>query len=308
MQTIIGSSGEIGKRLAKSLTQFTDKIRLVSRNPVKINEGDEVFKADVLNFNEISEAVKGSDTAYLLVGIQYKAKIWEQDWHKIMDNVLNACKSQAAKLVFLDNVYMYGKVDGWMTEETPYNPCSRKGEVRAKVADRLMQEARQGNIKAMIARSADFYGPQAYNTFLHPMVFSKLKNGKKANWFGNAKVKHSFTYTPDIGKALAVLGSTEEAYNQIWHLPTDRNALTGEEIIKITAGHFNTKPNYSVYSKSMMKFAGLFNSLAKESVEMMYQYEYEYLFDSTKFENRFFKPTLYKDGLKEITDSYKKNT
>ncbi len=224
---------------------------------------------------------------------------------KIIDNVINSCSKNKTKLVFLDNVYMYGLVNGWMTEETPYNPCSRKGEVRAKVAEKLMQEVKQGNLKALIARSADFYGPQAENTFLHPLVFRKLKNGKKATWFGNAKVKHSFTYTPDLSRALALLGNTEDAYNQIWHLPTDRNALTGEEIIKITAKYFGIEPEYSVISKPAMRLAGIFNSAAGESVEMMYQYENEYLFDSTKFENRFFKSVSYSDGLKEITDSYK---
>ncbi|MBN1632669.1 MAG: NAD-dependent epimerase/dehydratase family protein [Ignavibacteria bacterium] len=300
MQTIIGSTGEIGKRLAKLLHNDNEKIRLVSRNPFKINDSDELYKANVLNRQEISEAIKGSDTAYLLVGIQYKASVWEKEWLQIINNVITACKTHNTKLVFLDNVYMYGKVDERMNEETPYKPLSRKGKVRAEVADILMKEVGKGNIKAIIARSADFYGPRSLNTFIHPMVFTKLKNGKKANWIGNAKVKHSFTYTPDIAKALSVLGNSEEACNQIWHLPTDGNALTGEEIIKITAEYFNTVPKYSVISKTMMRIAGLFSSVARESVEMMYQCEHDYLFDSTKFENKFFKPTLYREGLKDI--------
>ena len=305
LQTIIGSTGEIGKRLVKELQNYSDKIRLVSRNPLKINDTDELFRADVLNEKEISDALKDTDVAYLLVGIRYKASVWEKEWLKIIDNVINSCSKNKTKLVFLDNVYMYGLVNGWMTEETPYNPCSRKGEVRAKVAEKLMQEVKQGNLKALIARSADFYGPQAENTFLHPLVFRKLKNGKKATWFGNAKVKHSFTFTPDIAKALAVLGNSDNAFNQIWHLPTHRDALTGDDIINITAEYLNVEPEYSVISKPAMRLAGIFNSAAGESVEMMYQYENEYLFDSTKFENRFFKSVSYSDGLKEITDSYK---
>lgn len=298
MQTIIGSTGEIGKQLARILHSDNEKIRLISRNPFKINGSDELHRANVLNRQEISEAIKGSDTAYLLVGIQYKASVWEKEWIQIIDNVISACKTNNTKLVFLDNVYMYGKVDGWMTEETPYNPVSRKGKVRAEVADRLMKEAGNGNIKAIIARSADFYGSRSLNTFVHPMVFTKLKNEKEANWIGNAKVKHSFTFTPDIAKALSVLGNSDEAYNQIWHLPTDRNTLTGEEFIKIAAEYFKTEPKYSVISKTMMRFAGLFSSVARESAEMMYQYEHDYLFDSTKFENKFFNPTSYNEGLK----------
>jgi len=305
MQTIIGSSGEIGRKLASELTIFTDKIRLFSRNPVKINKSDEIFKGNVLNENDVNNAVAGAETAYLLVGIRYKTSIWQKEWIKIIQNVINACKLNNTKLVFLDNVYMYGMSEGKMTEDTPYNPCSKKGEVRAKVAGILMNEIKSGSINALIARSADFYGPGAKNTFLFPMVFEKLKSGKKANWPGSAKVKHSFTFTPDIAKALSLLGNTPDAYNQIWHLPTDGNPLTGEEFISIIAEMLNLKPEYSVITKRMMKLAGLFNFLIKESVEMMYQYEKEYLFDSTKFENKFFKPTEYRKGIKEIAELLK---
>lgn len=43
MQTILGAGGAIGIDLAKELLAYTDKIRLVSRNPVKVNAGDELF-------------------------------------------------------------------------------------------------------------------------------------------------------------------------------------------------------------------------------------------------------------------------
>jgi nucleoside-diphosphate-sugar epimerase len=196
---------------------------------------------------------------------------------------------------------MYGRVEGWMTEETPYNPCSKKGEIRAGIATRLMDEVKAGNLKALIARSADFYGPLAYNTFLYPMVFEKLKAGKSASWLSNDSVRHSFTLTPDAGKATAMLGNTAEAFNQVWHLPTDHNPLTGKEFIKKIAIEFGVDPKSSVMKTWMMKLGGLFNKIAAESVEMAYQYEREYLFDSTKFEKKFFPATSYHDGIRECT-------
>jgi nucleoside-diphosphate-sugar epimerase len=124
MQTILGSSGVIGTEVAKALHKsFTKDIRLVSRDPKKVNPTDELFKADLMVRDQVMEAVKGSEIVYLLVGIQYSAKIWAVQWPVIMQNVIDACKEHKAKLVFFDNVYSYGKVEGWMTEETPYHHC-----------------------------------------------------------------------------------------------------------------------------------------------------------------------------------------
>jgi len=297
VQTILGSGGGIGNETAKNLLRFTDKIRLVSRNPKQVNKTDEIYSADLTNNEEVIKAVHGSDVVYLTVGLQYKLSIWQAQWHQIMSNVIEACKKNNSKLVFFDNVYSYGLVKGKMTEATQYNPSSKKGELRAKIAEQLMAEVKAGSLNAMIVRSADFYGPGAINTFTHPMVFEKLKTHKTANWLANDSVKHSFTYVPDAGNATAVLGNTPTAYNQIWHLPTDKDALTGKEFIEKVAACYNANPKYTVLKSWMMKAAGLFNPLAKESVEMLYQYEYEYLFDSTKFENAFFQPTSYQTGI-----------
>jgi nucleoside-diphosphate-sugar epimerase len=196
MQTILGSSGIIGIEVAKELHRsYTKDIRLVSRDPKKVNPTDQLFKADLMNHDQAMEAVKGSEIVYLTVGIQYSAKIWAAQWPVIMKNVIDACKEHRAKLVFFDNVYCYGKVEGWMTEESPYNPCSKKGTIRLKVINMMMDEVRKGKLQALIARAADFYGPDTPLSFVNVMVFQNLAKGKKAQWLCNANKKHSFTYT-----------------------------------------------------------------------------------------------------------------
>jgi nucleoside-diphosphate-sugar epimerase len=304
MQTILGANGAIGSEMAPLLLNYTDKVRIAGRNPKPINAGDDIMVTDVLDAGQTAMAIAGSDVVYLLVGLQYDIRVWQDAWPRVMSNVINGCRKHGARLVFFDNVYMYGKVNGWMTEDTPYNPCSRKGEVRAAIATHLMEEAAAGNVNALIARSADFYGPLAYNTFLHPMVFQKLKSGKSASWLCNDNLRHSFTYTPDAGKATAVLGNTPDAFGRVWHLPTDHNPLTGKEFIWNVAHEFGTSPKYSVMKTWMMRMGGLFNKLAKESVEMAYQYEKEYLFDSTKFEKRFFAATSYQEGIKQCVSAF----
>jgi nucleoside-diphosphate-sugar epimerase len=300
MQAILGAGGVIGNGLAKSLPQYTNKVRLVSRKPKQVNPSDELFPADLTHKAEVEKAVEGAEIVFLVAGLEYKLEVWRKQWPLLIDNVIAACQAHNAKLVFFDNVYMYGKVNGWMTEETPYNPSSKKGEVRAEIARKLMAETKAGNLQAIIARSADFYGPDAKNTFVQMMLFDKFKEGKSGNWLCNDKVKHSFTFTPDAAKATAILGNTLDAYNQIWHMPTDKNAPTGREFIELAAEAYGVEPKYTVLKKWMMQMVGIFNPLVKESNEMLYQYEDDYLFDSTKFEKRFFKATPYREGIVEV--------
>ncbi len=306
MQTILGSGGAIGIELAKALSQFTKEIRLVSRNPVKVNSGDQLIKADLLKKEETRNAVKGSSVAYVTIGFEYNTKVWEENWPVLIENVIDACKEFDCKLVFFDNIYMYdpGYLNG-MTEDTPLNPPSRKGKVRAKVAKMITDEVDAGNLTALIARAADFYGPGIIGrSMLTESVFKLLKAGKKANWIGGINFRHSFTFTPDAGKATALLGNTEDAFNQVWHLPTASNPPTGKEWIEMIAKELGVKAKYSVAPKFVVRILGLFIPIMKEMVEMTYQYDRDYVFDSGKFEKRFdFKPVSYIDGVREIIRS-----
>ena len=303
MQTILGSGGAIGIELAKSLKKYTSEIRLVSRNPKKVNETDVLMSADLMEIADVRKAVSGSTVVYLTAGIQYNAKLWNQNWPRIMRNVISACMESNVKLVFFDNIYMYDPeyLDG-MNEETPVNPSSEKGKIRAKIANMILDEVKKGNLSALIARSADFYGPGIKNTsMLNEMVFKPLSKGKSANWMMSANFKHSFTFTPDAGKATALLGNTLEAYNQVWHLPTALNPFTGKEWIEKIAKELDVKPRYQVAPKFLVSIMGWFMPIMKEMVEMLYQYNRDYDFNSSKFEKTFkFQPTSYMDGISEV--------
>lgn len=303
MQTILGSGGSIGVELAKALKNYTNDIRLVSRNPRKVNETDETMPADLTNADDVRRAVQGSDVVYVTVGFQYNLKVWQETWPRFMQSVIDACKEFNSKLVFFDNIYMYDPncLDG-MTEETPVNPSSKKGKIRAQIAQMILDEVRSGKLTALIARSADFYGPGIKNSsMLNETVIKPLSIGGKANWLGSSNLKHSFTYTPDAGKATAILGNTADAYNQVWHLPTAPNPLTGKEWVQAVATELGVKPKFQVAPKFLVRIIGLFVPIMKEIVEMMYQYDRNYVFDSSKFEKRFgFYVTSYQDGIKAV--------
>lgn len=302
MQTILGANGTIGQVLARELLSYTDKIRLVSRNPRKVNESDELFPADLSNPEMVDKAVEGSEVVYLVVGLDYKLNVWEEQWPKLMRAVLDACIKYNSRLVFFDNVYMYDiNAIPHMTEESPINPPSRKGAVRKHLAQMLLDEVKAGKLLALIARSADFYGPDNEKSVVMEIGYKNLKKGKSANWFINADKKHSFTFTPDAAKATALLGNTVDAYNQVWHLPTDKNILTGREFVDLFARELKVKSRVSVMPMWLIKLLGLFVPVLKEMPEMMYQYDRDYYFDSSKFEKRFkVNPTTYSEGIKLI--------
>ena len=110
MQTILGANGVIGRELSLRLPQYTDRIRQVSRSPTRVNATDELVTADLLDATATSDAVAGSDVSYLVAGLKYDHRVWQEQWPKVMRNVIDACKRHRSALVFFDNVYAYGRV------------------------------------------------------------------------------------------------------------------------------------------------------------------------------------------------------
>jgi nucleoside-diphosphate-sugar epimerase len=306
MVTILGAGGAIGNELLKELVRTKAHVRVVSRTPKPAPAHVEMISADMSDLDQAIWAVAGADVVHLLVGLEYDHAVWRVTWPRLMRNTIEACKRANAKLVFFDNVYMYGKVKGKMTEETPFNPCSKKGEVRAQIATHLLDEIKAGNLTAMIARSADFYGPEARTSVANLLVFAKLAKGGKAAWLVNDSVRHSFTFTPDVAKSLILLTASESAWNQTWHVPTAPDPPTGKEFIALAAEAFGVPARYRVLNRPMLKVAGWFNETIAESYEMLYQSASEYLFDSTKFARAFqFEPTAYAEGVRLVAGTYK---
>jgi nucleoside-diphosphate-sugar epimerase len=304
MMTILGAGGPIGNELAKILVAQNERVRLVGRHPKPL-DGAEIYAADLSDREQTVAAVAGSDVVFLLAGLAYELAVWQDLWPRIMANTIEACKRAKAKLVFFDNVYMYGKVEGAMTEQTPDAPCSKKGAVRAAIAATLMREVKAGNVTALIARSADFYGPNTKNGVPNVLVFENFAKGATASWLGNDKVPHSLTFIPDAARGVVTLAERESAFNQIWHLPTAANPPTGREFIEMAAAAFGVKPKYRVLGKPLLWVVGWFDPRVRESYEMLYQSEAPYIFDSTKFTKEFgFAGTPYADGIRIAAESY----
>lgn len=300
LYTILGAGGIIANELAAELVNNKKRVRLVSRSPKSIAGITDLVGADITDYEQTKNAVKGSSIVFLTAGLKYDIKVWRDAWPKIMTNVINACKEAGAKLIFFDNVYSYGLVNGPMKEDTPYQPSSKKGIIRAAIAKQLMDEVKAGKITATIARAADFYGPGADKTgFLNLLIIDKFKKNSSAMWLGKDNQTHSYTFTPDASKGLYLLSQDDTSWNQVWHLPTANPAPDGKGYVNLIATQMGVKPKYMKLGSFMLTLSGLFDPTIREMKEMLYQSNYPYILDSSKFEKHFnVKPTSYEEGIR----------
>jgi nucleoside-diphosphate-sugar epimerase len=306
MQTILGAGGSVGLELARILPEYTETVRLVSRNPKKVNPHDKLYPADLLNPDDVAGAAANSDIVYLMAGLPYRARLWESHWPVIMANVIDSCRKSGSKLVFFDNVYMYDREHlGSMDEDTPVRPTSRKGRVRAEIADQLMAAVQSADVEGLIARCADFYGPgKPHTSVLTVTVFERLAAGKAAQWLLADDCAHSFTYVPDAARGTAMLANSDDTYGKVWHLPTAPTPPTGRQWIEAIASQLDAEPRVQVVSRPLLTMLGLAIPDLRELREMAYQYDRDYDFRSDKFNQRFsFQPTAYEQGIRTIVEA-----
>jgi nucleoside-diphosphate-sugar epimerase len=173
--------------------------------------------------------------------------------------------------------------------------------------DRIILEASEKNgLKAIIARSPDFFGVIKDKSVLMNLIYDNLAKDKKAQWFCNAKVVHSCGYAPDLGKGTAMLGNTDDAFQQIWNLPTDSERITGEGWVQLFADVMKTGNKVQVLPAWGVKALGLFVPILREMHEMLYQYDRDYFFDSSKFNKRFnYTPIPNAEAVRQVVEALK---
>ncbi|MDR6866095.1 nucleoside-diphosphate-sugar epimerase [Microbacterium resistens] len=288
LHIVLGGNGAIGRETVHALHEAQLDVVSVGRRPPATDSGS-FRQADLLDADQTLRAVSGAETVYLTAGLPYSSRIWARDWPVIVRNAADAAARSGARLVYFDNVYAYGLVNGPMTEETPLRPVSRKGRVRADVRESLASFP-----DVVTAVAADFYGPRASTSVFNRFAVDAIRRGRRGGWLFNADLPHSMTFTPDIGRALAVLGTTVDLPRRTWHLPT-APPLRGSDYVELAGGaHGRTR----VITRGQLRLAGLVNTDARDTLEMGYQYESPYLFDSSAFEDRFaIEPTSYAEGI-----------
>ena len=202
---------------------------------------------------------------------------------------------------------MYGEVDGPIHEDLPYKATTRKGKVRAQMAQDALDAHRAGVVRVAIGRGSDFFGPYGQGSAMGDRVFPPALTGKKASLIGNLDMPHTYTYLPDFGAALAVLGERDEALGQAWHVPNDRPEITQRDFMTLVFKEIGLPPQMSGMGRAMMRLGGLFIPEAREGVEMMYEFEKPFVVDSGKFERAFgVKATPLAESIRATVAWYRK--
>lgn len=301
MQTILGATGQIADELAKELHRhYTKEIRLVSRNPRKVNDTDQLFPADLLNAEATQRAVAGSKIAYLTVGLPMDTQRWATQFPLMMRNVIQACERHQCKLVFFDNTYMYAKTRQVQTEESPFVARGPKSRIRAQITNMLLDAMADRKVEAVICRAPEFYGPDKTKGITQSMVFNNIRKNRQLRVPITDDTLRTLIWTPDASRATALIGNTPDAYQQTWHLPCDDNRLTYREMIELTSEICGKRLDYAVIPTWKFQWRSLSRKPVRELLELLPRYKYDNIFISNKFKKRFpeFQWMTYQEGIR----------
>ncbi|MFB1051491.1 NAD-dependent epimerase/dehydratase family protein [Paraliobacillus sp. JSM ZJ581] len=300
LHVVLGASGATGQAVIEELKRLRLNIRAVTRN-TKV-EGIETFSANLLDESEALTAISGATHAYLCVSLTSSTKAWSEQWPKVMKNVINACEKSNTKLIFIDNTYMYGPQPflNPIDESHPQRPIHQKGFIRKNIADMLLRAHEERRISAVIGRSAVFYGTTS-NSMMYILFLENLLKGEAPKTFGDINVKHNYAFVSDNGRALVKLALDDNAYGQVWHLPTSR-PISLNEVNAIFNKLLGTQAKLSCIPKYVVSIISIFMPSVKEMRDMLNTYEADFVLSSNRFMTRYpdFQVTPIEEGLTEM--------
>jgi nucleoside-diphosphate-sugar epimerase len=278
---VIFGTGPLGKSVMRELLNRDVRIRMVNRSGQAVApEQVEIVATDAYDSQNTRVVTQGAAVVYQCAQPAYTQ--WPTLFPKLQESIVQGVAANDAKLIVGDNLYMYGAVKGVLREDLPNAAKTRKGRTRAQMSEALINAHRQGIVRVAIARASDFYGPGVVDSVLGDRVFPAILAGKTASAVGNLDLPHTYTFIDDFGKALVMLGEQEKSLGQIWHVP-NAETITTRELLTLAfteAGHL---PKMSGMGKFMMRIGGIFIAGARETVEMMYEFEQPFVVDHSKY-------------------------
>ena len=304
---VVLGTGAIGRAVAEELVKRGESVRMVNRSG-KMDEvpaGVEVIASDLYDQAKVQEVTRGAKVVYQCAQPAYFE--WPRKFPPLQKSIIDGLTGSAAKLVLTENLYMYGDTDGKpITEDTSPDAHTRKGRARAEISTAAFNAHRDGRVRVTSARGGNFFGPWGTASTMGARAFYPLLNGKPAQLIGRTDLPHSHTYVKDFGSALVILGERDQADGQAWHVPNDHPMLTQRDLVKMFAEEAGVEPKISSMGRLMMTIGGFFIPEAKETVEMMYEFDQPFIVDSSKFERTFgMKATPMHDAIKETVAWYR---
>ena len=281
---VVFGGGPLGIAVLRELNSRGLSARLVTRSgkPASATKPApyDWVSGDAADPQSARRACVGASVVYHCAGLPYEQ--WADLFPRMMEGIIAGAQAAGAKLVYGDNLYMYGKVGGPMTEDTPYRPNSVKGQVRAQVAERLLAAHANGNVRATIGRGSSFFGPGVLMSHVGDRLFPPALSGGTAVVLGNPGNLHTFTYIDDFGKALVLLGERDEALGKAWHVPSPET-LTHRAFIGRVYRLAGTKGRVLAIPRWLLSLLGLYSPLLREAKETLYQFEDDFVMDSSRY-------------------------
>ena len=283
---VVFGTGAIGMAVIEALVTRDKTVRAVNRRgTADVPDGVEMWAGDASDATFTRQVCEGADVVYNITNPPYTQ--WPELFPALQAGVVEGAAAADAKLVVMDNLYMYGpNGNRLLTEDTPALAQTKKGRVRAQMARDLMDAHEDGTVRVTIGRASDYYGPRGLLTAAGAQVFGRAVQGKAAQFIGKPDMPHTYSYIPDIAKGLVTLGDREEALGHIWHLP-NAETVTSRQFIEMIYAELGTEPRLSVMPKLMFNVVSLFVPILREVREMTYEFEEPFIVDDSKFKAAF---------------------
>jgi nucleoside-diphosphate-sugar epimerase len=306
LHVVFGASGGAGGAIVRELAVRGKRVRAVTRSGGgDLPTGVEAVRADAANRVEARAACAGATVVYHAVNVPYPA--WSETLPPVMDRLIDAAGAAGATLVYADNLYAYGPVERPMTEELPPAATTRKGKLRAQLAETLLAADRAGTVRAVVGRGSDYYGPGVRQSAAGERLFPAVLSGGKAMWAGSLDQPHSLTFIDDFARVLVTLGEREEALGHIWHAPP-AEALTGRQFIELAFAEAGKPPKVGTVSPLMIRLVGLVNPMVRELSELVYEFEAPFVLDGSKYLRAFGGvPTPHREAIRATLGWYADN-
>jgi nucleoside-diphosphate-sugar epimerase len=308
---VIFGTGAVGLATYEALRRRGESVRLVNRSGhAPVRDDVEVVGGDARDPGFTADAARGARVVYQTLNPPYTE--WTAQFPALQAGVLAAARTSGARLVSMENVYMYGRPDGRpLTEDCSYDAHTVKGQLRGRMARELLAAHHAGRVEVTIGRASDYFGPRGgAQSNLGDRVFTAALTGKTASVLGDLDQPHTYSYIPDIGEGLAVLGEHPDAPGEVWHLPNDPDTRTTRQLVDIVyrhAGQQRTKVR--ALPVLMLRGVGLFNATVRGLLEMRYQYEEPFVVDSSKMTTKLgVQATPVEHALADTLAAYRHDT
>lgn len=303
MNHLIIGAGPAGRHLADKLSEQGESLRIVSRKKRKLPEEIEQVNLDILSA-ETDELFRWADCVYHTANVPYHR--WEQDLPPLWEGILEkSIAGDCSRLVVATNLYAYGEPEGELTINHRWNGNTRKGRVRARLERSCLQAAEKGLIETVLVRSSDYYGPGVRESALGSRFFGPLIKNKSPEIMGNPSTSHSYTYIEDCASVLAAVGKISPLPRKEFMVPCSP-AVSAQSLASVLEEILGRRVSLKVMGPGALKLAGLFVPPAREMLEMLYEFEKDFIASgSEEAQILGLKPKDLSEGLKETLNWYK---